>query len=297
MVECPTDEVSFPTGQAALLACLLEVAAPKVGNVHRGADFEDTTFYDFVVSASAIQTVFDQADDLSVGELVLQSIQNTQRYVGVNTNLGIVLLLAPLAKCSPVNPGADINKILGELTIADRDDFYQAIRLAKPGGMGEVEKGDVQDNTNVPETDLLDAMKLAQDRDSIALQYANGFREILEFVQPALQSSFETCGSLPDAIVHAHLQVMAQIPDTLIARKCGAEVADQSAAVAKQILEQHPFGSVAYYSAIEDFDFWLRSDSNRRNPGTSADMIAAGLFLLLRSGQLSSEVIKQALRS
>lgn len=289
-----TDQMT--TGQAALLACLLEATAPKVGNVHRGADFEDMKFYDFVVSAAAIQPVFENSASLSVGSLVLQSIRRTQASVGTNTNLGIVLLLAPLAKCSPENGISDIEQVLQQLTEQDRDDVYQAIQLAHPGGMGEVEQGNVQDQAGVSSLSLLDAMKLAQHRDSIAKQYANGFQDVFEFVQPTLWQAFQTFDSLPDAIVHAHLQVMAKIPDTLISRKCGGETAEKSASLASQIVSQCKPGSVSYYSAIEDLDFWLRSQSNQRNPGTSADLIAAGLFLLIRSGQLSVEIIKKSLR-
>lgn len=284
------------TGQAALLACLLEASAPKVGNVHRGADFEDMTFYDFVISAAAIQPVFENSASLSVGSMVLQCIQRTQNSVGTNTNLGIVLLLAPLAKCSPENATCDIERVLQQLSEQDRDDIYQAIQIAHPGGMGEVEQGDVRDKRGVNSLSLLDAMKLAQDRDSIAKQYACGFQDVFEFVQPTLWQSFQTFDSLPDAIVHAHLQVMAKIPDTLIGRKCGQETAEKSASLASQIVSQWEPGSVSYYSAIEDLDFWLRSQSNQRNPGTSADLIAAGLFLLIRSGQLSAEIIKKSLR-
>ena len=86
---------SLSIGRIATLACIFEVTAPKPGNVHRGADFEDVTFGDFLISAVAIGEVFDRPD-LSIGQNVLQAVQQTQALVGTNTNLGIVLLLSPL---------------------------------------------------------------------------------------------------------------------------------------------------------------------------------------------------------
>ena len=87
-----------------------------------------------------------------------------------------------------------------------------------------------------------------------------------------------------DAIVHVHLQLMREFPDSLIGRKCGAAVAQRSAKLAAVALDAGLPGSEAYHEALADLDFWLRSDGHRRNPGTTADLVAAGLFVLLREG-------------
>src|SRR6185436_20912162 len=84
-------------GQCATFACLLEATAPKVGNVHRGADFENLTFTDFMVSAVAIGPVMESARANGVGPTILEAIKATRRLVDTNTNLGMVLLIAPLA--------------------------------------------------------------------------------------------------------------------------------------------------------------------------------------------------------
>ena len=89
---------------------------------------------------------------------------------------------------------------------------------------------------------------------------------------------------LLDAIVHVHLRMMSEFPDSLIGRKCGVAVAQRSAKLAATALAAGPPGSDAYYDALADLDFWLRSDGHRRNPGTSADLLAGGLFVLLREG-------------
>lgn len=278
-----------------MLACLLEASVPKVGNVHRGADFEDSTFYDFVLSAVAIGGVFDRADSLSVGELIDQSVSATRNLVGTNTNLGMLLLMAPLARCGPGDLPAQIRRSLAGLDLRDRDLVYDAIRKARPGGLGEVHDGDVQNRTLPNSLGLVDAMRLAEERDAIARQYANDFQELLNLVLPAVCSALNGEASLPDGLVHAHLTVMARIPDTLIARKCGWRTAEESRLRAARIVDELPQGSQAYYQAIEELDFWLRSDGHRRNPGTSADLIAAGLFLGIRVGTITRVHLRELL--
>jgi triphosphoribosyl-dephospho-CoA synthase len=90
--------------------------------------------------------------------------------------------------------------------------------------------------------------------------------------------------SLADAIVQVHLRVMSEYPDSLIARRRGQGVAVQSAARAAAVLAAGTPREPDYENALADLDFWLRSDGHRRNPGTTADLIAAGLFAALRDG-------------
>ncbi|HEY5311115.1 MAG TPA: triphosphoribosyl-dephospho-CoA synthase, partial [Pirellulales bacterium] len=131
---------------------------------------------------------------------------------------------------------------------------------------------------------LIDAMRLAAERDLVARQYADGFREVLSFVLPALSSAIDRGWALNAAIVHVHLQTMQAFPDTLIARKCGLPLAERAAHLAGGVLACGEPGDANYQAALSDLDFWLRSDHHRRNPGTTADLVAAGLFAALRSG-------------
>ena len=282
-----SDELTL--GQCATLAIVMEVTAPKPGNVHRGADFEDVTYPDFIVAATAIGPVFDRAAESSVGQTVLAAVEATRRLVGSNTNLGTILLLAPLAK---VPRGADwqqgITDVLSHLNWADARDVYAAIRLAQPGGLGKVAVADIAD---AAPQDLLAAMRLAADRDLVARQYADNFADVLTVVVPALESSLATGLSIGQSIVRTHLTLMSQFPDSLIARKCGKATAERSAHLAGQVLAAGQPGDDAYEFALGELDFWLRSDHHQRNPGTSADLIAAGLFVTLRDG-----IIKPPLR-
>ena len=272
-------------GQCATLACLLEVAAPKPGNVHRGADFDETTFNDFAASAVAVGPVLEQATARSLGDTIGAAVDATRRVAGTNTNLGIILLLAPLASVPREEPLAHgVRRVLDALTPTDAQQVYDAIRRAQPGGLRPHDQPVSQHDVHGPAPHrLLDAMAAAADRDLIARQYSNGFHEVLDVVLPWL---LEGDARLPDRIVLAHVRLMSQYPDSLIARKCGQSVAQEAAARAAMVLSIRGCGEESYGRALADLDFWLRSDEHRRNPGTTADLLAAALFAALRDDRL-----------
>ncbi len=273
---------SLPTGACATLACLLEVCAAKPGNVYRGADFEDLTFADFLVSAVVIGPAMENASSQSVGRTVLAAVQATRAAVRTNTNLGTVLLLAPLAAVPRESSIASgLPAVLGSLDEDDARRVYDAIRLAAPGGLGSVSQADV---AGLPSVSLIAAMQLAADRDLVARQYTNGFADVRERLVPWISEGLSNGWPLAEVIVWTHLQQMSASADSLIARKCGHQLAAESAARAGAVLESGVPGDEAYHRAVADLDFWLRQDGHRRNPGTTADLIAASLFVALREG-------------
>jgi len=277
--------ISLSIGQCATLACLLEAAAPKVGNVHRGADFEDLTFNDFAISSVAIAPAIEAAAETGVGRAVYAAVAATQAIVPTNTNLGMALLMAPLAAV-PRQERLTTTRVGHVLSTMNADDcrlVYQAICLARPGGLGTVESMDV---SGEPPTDLLSAMRAAADRDLVARQYIDNFQLVLNDIRPALVAGREQGWSLTETIIQAHVSLIARQGDTLIARKCGSDVARRASAYAHQVLASGKPGDETYHAALADFDFWLRSDGNRRNPGTTADLIAGALFAALRDGLL-----------
>lgn len=279
-VPCP----GLSIGQCATLACLLEVAAPKPGNVHRGADFEDMSLYDFQWSAVAIAPALERAEREGVGAAVLDAVRATRCAVGTNTNLGTVLLLAPLAAVPRADSlRAGIGRVLDDLTADDSRLVYEAIRVAQPGGMGEVTEMDIR--AAAPPA-LLAAMQAASARDLVARQYVTRFDTVLEEVVPALRTGYGRGWPIAETIVVAQLQLLSLHGDSLIARKCGAATSSEASARAAQVLECGGPGDENFDMALAEFDFWLRSDHHRRNPGTTADLIAAGLFALLREGEL-----------
>lgn len=272
-------------GLCATLACLWEATAAKPGNVYRGADFEDLTYADFVTSAALIGPEIGKVREQGVGRTIHLAVAATRAAVATNTNLGMLLLIAPLAAVPTESNLKDgIANVLNALDRHDTAEVYAAIRLAQPGGLGQVDEADVTAQ-QVPELPLLEVMGLAQNRDLVARQYVNGFAQVFttaDRIQAALQK--EKC--LSDAIVWAYLQQLAEWPDSLIARKRGEPVARRVSDQAAEVLTQANCGNAAYAAALRDFDFSLRTDGHQLNPGTSADLVAAGLFVLLREKQI-----------
>lgn len=278
-------------GQCATLACVLEATAPKVGNVHRGSDFDDLTFADFMASAVAIGPAMSMAAKQSVGNTVLAAVTATRKVVNTNTNLGIILLLSPLANAAGQMVKQDVQAIaervkqtLTSLTPQDSRDVYAGIRLSMPGGMGKVSKMDVSE-VDAP-SNLLSAMEDAAERDLIAKQYVTNFALVFDKVLPYLLDGRDKGWSLTERIIRTQLRLLSEHPDSLIARKCGQETAEEISGYAGQVLSMGEPGDEIYHGGLADLDFWLRSDGHRRNPGTTADLIAAGLFLGLVTGTI-----------
>ena len=278
---------AYPIGTCATLSILWEVTAPKPGNVTRSADFEDTTYVDFITGAAIVGPILGQARSNGFGTTVLSSVRATQQAVGTNTNLGTLLLLAPLAATDPeVSLARGVETVLSQLDEHDTRLVYQAIADAHPGGLGQVDQADVHDTPPFGGS-LVEAMRLASERDLVARQYINGFHEVLECAAPWIEQEIGAGRGLAQAIVRTQLRLLAEYPDSLISRKCGSEVARLASDQAAAVLACSTESFEEYQQRLADFDFWLRSDGHRRNPGTTSDLIAAGLFVLLREGRLS----------
>jgi triphosphoribosyl-dephospho-CoA synthase len=265
-------------------ACRLEVLARKPGNVHPEASFPDLTCDDFLRSADLVSPVLAAAPILGVGPAILDAVMRTQAILGRNTNLGIVLLLAPLAAVPPDRTLADgIASVLAATTVYDARFVYRAIRAATPGGTGRVTEQDLAAEPTLP---LVDVMRLAAGRDRIAYQYAHDFGDLFDVAGPALLDWSRRTTDWETAVIGLHVSLMAAIPDTLIARKCGVALAEESARRARQVLDAGWPDSTAGHLRCRELDAWLRADGNRRNPGTTADLVAATLFAALRDGGL-----------
>jgi triphosphoribosyl-dephospho-CoA synthase len=268
-------------GGLAQVACIWEATARKPGNVHRFRDFTDTAYVDFLLSAAAIGPVLDAALHRGVGETVWEGVRASRKVVATNTNLGILLLLAPLASVPAERElRAGLPAVLNALDVADARAVYQAIRLAAPAGLGRVPEQDVSTEPTLP---LQEVMALAAERDLIARQYANGFREVFEDGVSELDRALREGRGMEEAIIACHLHFLTRYPDSLITRKCGLVEAEEVSARARQVLARGwPLPSAR--EALAEFDHWLRAKGNARNPGTSADLVAASLFTALREG-------------
>jgi triphosphoribosyl-dephospho-CoA synthase len=274
-------------GMCARLACIWEATARKPGNVHRYRDFDDATYLDFLSSASAIAPVLETACQRRVGETILRCVEATRSVTSTNTNLGIVLLLAPLATVpSSENLRTGLEEVLTRLDMTDSRAAYQAIRIAKPGGLGHVSEQDISQKPTLP---LRELMALAADRDMIARQYLTCFWEVLNDGLPELLLAVakRPATSLEEAIIYCHLQLMAKYPDSLIARKMGLAEPQEASRRARQALDRFWTDAKSRWEELAKLDAWLRAEGNRRNPGTTADLVTACLFIALREGSIT----------
>ena len=270
---------------AAQLACVLEASAEKPGNITPRHDFADTSYEDMLRSAIALGPELGRAAERGVGETVLASVRATQRVAGANTNLGIALLLAPLARAAllggPLRERAE--EVLAALTLDDAHAAYAAIRLAGAGGLDEPVEHDVR---AAPTIGLRDAMAAAAERDSVAAEYATGYAVTFELGLPALAVALDDGLGPRSATVELYLTLLAALPDTLVARKRGRDAAERVSAGAAEVLAAGGVRDDAGRAALQAFDASLRRDGNALNPGTTADLVTAVLFVALLEGLL-----------
>lgn len=272
-------------GWCAAVAGILEATAPKPGNVHPEAAFPDLTYDDLVAAALAIAPMLDEAPRRPLGRTILAAVEAARAAADTNANLGIVLLTAPLAAVPDGIPlhAAAVDRVLSTLGPADAADVYRAISIAKPGGMGEASQWDL---AGPPPDDLRAAMRAAADRDEIAQLWATGFGPL--FAGPVVGLAADLADRMPidEAVVRCHMRLLAVRPDTLIARRHGEQTARDVSAQAAAVVHL-PTGEWA--GALTAFDRSLRAP-RRLNPGTTADLVAAALYILLRDGRLRPDL-------
>ena len=264
--------------QAFRDACLAELDALKPGNVHRFGDDPRMSVTDFETSARVGATPLTQAG-ASVGERVRASVAATIAAVGHNTNLGIILLSAPLASAALIDEAGDLRKrlakVLAGLGLEDARETYAAIRLANPGGLGDVPNHGVDAE---PTITLLEAMKAAEGHDRIAWNYSHDFADIFDLGLPRLRDAARRGCSAPLATTSVYLGFLSTIPDTLIERKFGHAQALEVQAEAKALADtlSDTTNPATIEPELKDFDRSLKARG--LNPGTSADLTVATLF-------------------
>ena len=273
---------SLELSNAFKAACMEELQALKPGNVHIFADGHGMVVQDFIASAEAASEVIAQPD-LSLGERILHSVQTTQKAVSMNTNLGIILLCAPIiqAKLNPIKAGlqANIHAVLAASTIEDAEACFAAIRLANPAGLGTSDAHDVHETADCT---LLQAMQHAagtqSPSDTIAQQYANNYMHVfdgLAYYQKVLNQWQRPAW----AATALHLYYMSQFLDSHIVRKYGETIAKlvQNEAIAHEAEFLKSYNPKNYQAELLHFDGALKKRG--LNPGTSADLTVATLFL------------------
>jgi triphosphoribosyl-dephospho-CoA synthase len=294
---------AFPPGTrgwCVALACTLEASAPKPGNVHPLVDYADLSHAELVAAGAAIAAVLDSAPSRRLGATIRAAVAASRGVTRSNANLGIVLAVAPLAAVpgGTVPTPAAARAVLATLDAADARDCYAAIAVAQPGGMGSPARWDVAEE---PPADLLAAMRDAADRDQIARLWAHGYEPVFAGLVADLERELLAGHDVGTAIVRGFLRQLAREPDSLIARKHGRAVAAAVSARAGAVLAA---GSAAWPDAVRAFerDLWSGRDfadfvpppggarPGTINPGTTADLVAAALYVLLATGRLQELV-------
>ena len=262
---------------AYLAACLAELDAPKPGNVHRYAAGHRMQLADFLRSADASANAIAQ-DGTRVGAGIRAAVAATQVAVGANTNLGIVLLCAPLATAAQA-PDRDLRvalaQVLAGLDATDAADAFWAIAAANPGGLGRAALHDVN---APPTTTLRVAMAEAADRDRIARQYVSGFEDVFGLGLSTLAMARKRYDEPRWATLAVYLAFLAAFPDTHVARKFDARTAEivRIEAVAARARFDASANPAAMLDDLLAFDASLKARDI--NPGTSADLTVATLF-------------------
>lgn len=250
-------------------SCLAELDALKPGNVHAFAAGHRMAVTDFVTSAAVSAPHLARAG-AGVGARVLGGVEATMRAVGQNTNLGILLLCAPLALAA--ERGVVVQDILNGLDAQDAADVFAAIRAANPGGLGRAAQHDVNDPAP---PSLMVAMKEAAPRDRIARAYVSGFEDVVRVGLPALAAARAGGLAPPWTTTAVFLAYLAAFPDSHVARKHGPERAELVRIEARALLSVD--------LAMDPVAELLAHDSALKaaaiNPGTSADFTVATLFL------------------
>lgn len=261
-------------------ACLAELQALKPGNVHVFADGHGMEVGDFVKSAHAAAVVIAQPD-LTVGQRIFNAVDATWSAVGCNTNLGIILLAAPLMHA--VLTQRPVSVVLSELTVDDAVWAFRAIELASPAGLGVKAEHDVR---TVPKVTLMEAMQFASEvdhlHDEIARQYVTNFSDVFGF---GLTRYFEAMARWDNsawAATAVYLGWLARQPDTHVLRKSGVHGGMVAFELQKQA-KVHERAFLAFDNPKNYMGTLLKWDAELKksgiNPGTSADLTVATLML------------------
>lgn len=262
-------------------ACRLDVVAIKPGNVSLCSDGHGMRAEDFLISARAAAPVLAEPS-LTVGERIRTAIAATRAAVECNTNLGIVLLLAPIANAVLERRGDDLRASLAEvlenLTVDDAKHCYAGIQLAKPAGIGVVPEQDVSQE---PDANLGEVMRLAHSRDTIARQYITDFEDVFCTGLPNLFHYRARWHSLAWACSACYLSFLSLHPDSHVVRKHGSVVAEEVRQRAREVAKalkacENPRRLRPVLTAFDD-----ELKTRGVNPGTSADLTVASVSVLL----------------
>ena len=260
-------------------ACMAELQALKPGNVHAFSDGHGMTIHDFIQSADVTAEIITRVD-LTLGERIFYAAEATKNAVGQNTNLGVLLLCAPIIEAALTSSDGlrlqqALHETLSRLTVSDAEYVSRAIVLASPGGLGNADQYDVHE---IPNVSLLKMMSAAQDRDRIAWQYANDFQDIMGFGLARYADAMLKWANPAWSATALYLAFLARYPDTHVVRKYGEAFAENLRQEAIEFEQMHCAAEnpKLVQKRLLDWDASLKHRGI--NPGTSADLTVASLL-------------------
>lgn len=298
------------------LASLLELAGwPKVGNIHRTKDFENSRFEHFLAGISAIQPNFKEFclrifqfsfrnkkdySQIELGYFYKKATKSMMKWQkGGNVLLGHILILAPLAAASIICLKTGkikitdlkyyINKVIENSSVSDTVNLYEAIRLSNPGGLGKIEKYDINDENSLNEIikdniNLKKIFELSKEYDLISLEYSTGFNIIINEGLPYFFNLFSQYNDINTATVNTYLKLLSEYPDTLVIRKSGLDSSVAISKMASKILECGGISSNKGLRLAIELDNELQKKKGKLNPGTTADLLSGVIFCALLFG-------------
>ena len=300
--------------RAAQLASALEVSGyPKPGNVHRTADIEGTTFEQFIASSIAIgPTLLDvtelgfkagrgeiKVSDIGLGRAIKRAIEDTMKWqTDGNTNLGIVMLLIPLAAAAGMTLAKEgsikvkklrrnLSTVLKSTTPEDALNVYDAILIANPAGLKEVDKLDVRDEASkerikrerIP---LYKIMELSSGWDNVSKEWVTDMQITFEFGYLHVKEIYNKTKNMNITTVQTFLEILSRYPDTFVRGVHGKGIAEEISKKAKDIVKKGGMLTADGRKLVAKFDEELRK--RRINPGTTADLTSSSLMVAILDG-------------
>jgi triphosphoribosyl-dephospho-CoA synthase len=282
------------------LACLLETSVPKPGNVSPTHAFHSTRYEHYLSGSVAVGLelgkLADLKIDLSVGEVVHKAVESVNAsQSGGNTHLGIILLLAPLARAvqkdigGPEDLRANLKAVLQGLDYNDTIMYYKAINLAKPGGLLPVDKLDVTEPSTLEEIEknkisVKDWMNVSKETNSVSFEYISDYKLTFELGLPYINGLLtrDPPTRLDEAVLRTYLKFLTERLDSLVLGKFDMETAESVQADARNLLELYEASDPHAQAQTQEFHDKLTA--RNINPGMSADLTASTIFTALMTG-------------
>lgn len=275
----------------AQIASALEVSGyPKPGNVHRTRDYEDMVFEDFIISGIVIGDAVREAcsevdiENPLLGKYILQAVAETDKWINNNTNLGIVMMITPIAAAAAISSSFDeirenVKLLMANTSVDDACDLYDAINIADAGGMGnqdeyDVASGDAKNELRENKQTMYDVLKISAPWDMLAREMTSDMPAVFEIGYPAYHKLAQE-KSKNDSCILTFLTILSQVPDTLISRKYGADEAIKISMMTRDLLNLKD--EPDFKDKLKEFDEFLFK--NKYNPGTTADLTTASIFV------------------